>query len=262
MRRLILKPLNKQQGIGLTEFIIGISLSLAAILAVTSIYITSFTIDTKTIRFSRLMDEVNAIQVLLVEDIKRAGYVANAENLISIEVDAANTSRCIPDSTSCSDPTFRDIEIAEYGSEVSNSCILFAYDENELGSFDDGSVAGISSEAFGYRLNDGAIEVRQGGNTCTQGGWADLTDTNFVTISDLVFTCQKEALNADGSKQLDADGDIVIEACTSANLPPPSPNGGSVVVTVGISFTATLVDDATVSLTASETVTVRNAFYN
>jgi type II secretory pathway component PulJ len=250
----------KQQGIGLSEFIIAISLSLAAILAVTSIYITSFTIDTKTIRFSRLMDEVNSIQVLLVEDIKRAGYFNDAENLISQEVEIGNTSRCTPNATGCSPVKFRDIDIGKYGSEAANSCILFAYDYNDDGVFDDGSVN--ISEEFGYRLNNGALEVRQSGNSCTAGGWSDLTDTNFVTISDLIFNCKKEALENDGSKKVDADGNIVIEACTLANLPPPAPAGGSVVVTINLSFVATLVDDTNISLTASETVTVRNVFYN
>ncbi|MGJ8693703.1 MAG: hypothetical protein ACSHW0_14645 [Thalassotalea sp.] len=206
------------------------------------------------------MDEVNAIQVLLVEDIKRAGYVNNSEDLISVEFLPTNTSRCLPDTSGCSDINFRDITIAQYGSEAANSCILFAYDYNDDGVFDDGILN--TSEEFGYRLNDGALEVRQGGNSCTIGGWEDLTDTNFVTISELVFTCQKEALEVDGTKKLDGSGAVVIEDCTVANLPPPAPAGGSVVVTIGLSFVATLVDDPSVSLSTSETVTVRNAFYN
>ena len=258
--RLIFNHHKYQQGLSLVEFIIGISLSLAAILAVMSIYITSFTIDTKTIRYSRLVDEVHSIQVLLAEDIKRAGYVNNAEDLITTAVDAANTSRCIPDASSCSDSQFRDIEVSKYAGEVDNSCILFAYDINDSGALDDGTVD--ISEEYGYRLRNGAIEARQSGNNCSSGGWQDLTDNTFVYISKLTFTCQKEALQANGSKQLDASGNVVLEACTSANLPPPAPNGGSVVVTVGFSFTATLVDDASVSLTTSETVTVRNALYN
>lgn len=266
---LIMKSsMNKQKGVGLTEFMISITLSMAAIAVVFSIYVTTFTIDTKTIRYSRLVDEVNSLQVLITEDIKRAGYVNTSEDLISIQADTANTSRCYPDASSCSNINFRDIDIAKYGSEDDNSCILFAYDWDDDGSLDLGS-AGVASEGtddtfelFGYRINDGAVETRKGGNLCTEAGWEDLTDIKFVTITDFNFNCSKEALNADGSKKVDLSGNVEIEACTSANLPPPSPSGGSVVITVEVSFTATLVDDPTISLTASEKVTVRNAFYN
>lgn len=264
---MLISSYNKstQLGLGLSEFIISIALSMAAITAVISIYITSFSIDTKTIRYSRLVDEVNSLQVLITEDIKRAGYVANADELITTTV-AGNVSSCLPDAARCSNVAFRDIEVSKFGSEEENSCILFAYDLDDDGQLDLGSAgAGTTSqthEAFGYRLNDGAIETRQAGALCTEGGWEDLTNNSFVTISELVFTCQKEALNVDGSKTLDADGNVVIEACTSANLPPPAPNGGSTIITVNISFTATLVEDTSFSLTTSETVTVRNAFYN
>ncbi len=261
-----------QRGFTLVEFMISMALSLAAILVVTSIYITSFQIDSKTIKFSRLNDEVTSIMALLSEDIKRAGYSRNAEFYIirlnpNAPVSASDFSRYnstgadFCPGVSCTSPVeFRTLLVSQFAGENNNSCILFAYDFNDNGAYDN---TADWREAFGYRLHDKKLETRQGGFSCTQGGWESLTDPNFVTISDLAFACKisDDGDASDYETDTDAGGTVVnIELnCGAGNLPYTGAYNGT--VTVDISFTATLVDDSSITLTSSEKVLVRNVSY-
>lgn len=262
-----------QQGFTLVEFMISMALSLAAILVVTSIYITSFQIDSKTIKFARLNDEVTSIMALLSEDIKRAGYYRNAEVYIirlDPESPASSSDFRRYDSTDddfcpgavCPSPAeFRTLLVSEFGGENSNSCILFAYDFNDNGTYDNSSG---NREAFGYRLHNKQLETRKGGWSCTQGGWGPLTDPLFVTISDLEFICKISDDGDDSDYETDTgSGGAVVNIelnCGAGNLPYTGSYNGT--VTVDISFTATLVDDSSIALTSSEKVLVRNVSYD
>jgi len=257
------KTILSQQGFTLVEFMISMALSLAAILVVTSIYITSFQIDSKTIKYSRLNDEVTSIMALLSEDIKRAGYVANAENLLkpkpAVNIDPLDPLNhlvlCVPDPVNCAPEQFRTILVDKFTDEDANSCILFSYDFNDNGAHDP------SDEDFGYRLNSGELETRQDGIICTAGGWQALTDPDFVTISNLVFKC-KVSDDGDGDDYevpTVADPNIEID-CAADNLPYAGIYNGN--VTVEISFTATLVDDSAISITTSKKILVENASYD
>jgi len=251
---------TSQRGFTLVEFMISMALSLAAVLVVTSIYVTSFSIDSKTIKFSRLNDEVTSIMALLSEDIKRAGFVEDAEEIIKATVPAGNTSRCNLDATKCADIEFRTILVDKFTGEDDDSCILFSYD-----FFGGGTYSVL--EAFGYRIHNGKLETRQAARSCTEGYWQALTDPSFVTISALNFKCKV----SDDGDNTDYETDTVtlggvttvtnIElSCAAGNLPYAGAFNGT--ITVEISFTATLVDDAAFSLTTSEKVLVRNVSYD
>jgi len=275
-----------QQGFTLVEFMISMALSLAAILVVTSIYITSFQIDSKTIKFSRLNDEVTSIMALLSEDIKRAGYVENAENVINMPV--GNTSRCDPDPVNCAPEEFRTILVTDATAGANdNSCILFSYDFDNAGVGDGVGSYESPSEAFGYRFKNNELQTRQSASGCTGTNWEALTDPSFVKIEateikdadgnviDTIdfFKCK---VSDDGDTD-DYETDTVTVAgvttttnieidCAAGNLPyqshPADEKGEKGHITVEISFTATLVDDDTISITASEKILVRNKSYD
>src|SRR5690606_4366763 len=81
--------------------------------------------------------------------------------------------------------------------EVNGNCILYSYDIDE-----DGGKGTGEFESFGFRLNDGAIEMRTAGDghACDTGTWQDVTDSS-VTITDLTFTLTY----VDESDLVDAD---------------------------------------------------------
>ncbi|MCC2614651.1 hypothetical protein LJ739_00165 [Aestuariibacter halophilus] len=63
------------------------------------------------------------------------------------------------------------------------ACVLFAYDRNHNGRID----AVEDDESYGYRLHDGALEVRVGGGDCQASGWHDVTHVQDVLVTELRF---------------------------------------------------------------------------
>jgi len=281
------KTILSQQGFTLVEFMISMALSLAAILVVTSIYITSFQIDSKTIKFSRLNDEVTSIMALLSEDIKRAGYFKNAENVIKDLTNrpSGNTSACDPDPVNCAPEEFRTILVSDATAGVNdNSCILFSYDFNDNGIHDP------SDEDFGYRFKDNQLQTRKAASDCDDGTWESLTDPDFVNISAIeispavpaapdvpavpavygdVFKCKVSDDGDATDYEIDTVAGVTTDIetpCTVGYLPYKVPVGTELPptapITVEISFTATLVDDPSISITTSEKVLVRNVSYD
>jgi|GEM_PF-6508135 len=168
-------------GFSLIEFMIAMTISLVAIGMITSIYLSGLMIDGKNIKLARLRQEVSSLTLLMISDIKRAGYINDAHfNTIGTISGCASPAICSP-------IDFRTIITdAKDSDEPTDSCITYAYDEDSSGGIN-------NSNAMGYRLHNGAIEVRVAQRTCNSGGWTDITDSQFVHISELKFLIQEPA---------------------------------------------------------------------
>ena len=151
----MLVALNKQRGASLVELMIAMTLGLTSLAAVTSLVGYGIGMNAKLLANSRLNEEVNTIGQLLLRDIKRAGYTADTVALVSDPVASPSLFA-------------NSIAVSEFPGEVANSCLIFSYDRNSNGVID---TVG-SNENFGYRLNNGAVEIRIGGAACTAGGLA------------------------------------------------------------------------------------------
>ncbi|NRA83454.1 MAG: hypothetical protein HRU22_06690 [Gammaproteobacteria bacterium] len=230
-------------GFSLVEFMIAMALSLGTMMMMFSIYITSFSVDNKSIKYSRLTDEIANISAIISDDLKRAGFVSNAEQLVTTPNTAINLSRCANAAQGCSDLAFRSLVIAKFGNEDPNSCITFAYDHDNDGRYNFGN----NSDAMGYRLKNKAIEVRQLAKTCQQGYWRKLTDPDFVIISELTFKACGQA-------------DDTNAKCQLFTFPPQAANSDR--FKVEFSFRATLTSDPSVSQTTNQSVVVKNASYH
>ena len=82
--------------------------------------------------------------------------------------------------------------IASYGAESANSCINFAYDRNKNGVLDPSP----SNEKYGYRLKDGAVEIRLSGSACDASGWHDLTDPKIIKVTALKFIVEQTTVQS------------------------------------------------------------------
>jgi len=245
---MLIIPTNHQHGASLIEFMIAMTISLVAIAMITSIYISGLIIDGKNIKFARLRQEVSAITTLIIRDIKRAGYVSNAHINFSGSLNGCNAL------ATCSLSIFRTVVTDSRNSdEPADSCIIYAYDEDNSGDNN-------NNNAMGYRLHNGAIEVRVARRPCTAGGWTDITDTRFVHISNLQFLIQ-EPQRTNICTRIDS-------ALTCRTLTKNSAN-----VSLTLSYSATLIDPHCtlnqvpadpncITLTVNENVRLRNAFYN
>ncbi len=76
------------------------------------------------------------------------------------------------------------LSLSAFSGEDSQSCILFARDDNDNGVPDDTPV----NEYKGLRLREKALEIRVAGRACLQAGWQDVSDTGFVSLERLQFS--------------------------------------------------------------------------
>lgn len=189
--------LSKQRGVSLVELLITVGLGLVLMAALTSVFSNTLGVNSRSLTLSQLQEETTAVMELMVSDIRRTGYHANAANII---IDPDNTVTAFNDS----------VVISAFPDEAGSSCILFKYDNNANG-IDDGD-----SEAFGYRLANGQIERRQSSASCTEGGWQDLTSTAMVNVTALTFTLTEQTSGDMTEQQVNIV--LVAQAATDPSL--------------------------------------------
>lgn len=167
----------QQYGNSLVELMISMTLGLASITAMASLVGHGIALNTSLLAKSRLDEEINAVVAVVSHDLKRAGYYGLTDEIVK-------------NPSIFSNPFDNSLIIAAYPSEPLNSCINFAYDRNKNGVLD--TVA--SSENYGFRLKDNAVEIRLDGAACDASGWHDLTDPKVVQVTALKFTIEQSAV--------------------------------------------------------------------
>ena len=171
----------KGKGFTLVEMMISITLGSVLILAVTSVFSNTLTINRKSLQFSQLNEEIQGAMTLMVRDMRRIGYWANASTSVT---DPTGNAKTFANSVDTS---------VVYGSEAANSCITYAYDLDDDGTLDTGT--GINNENMGFRLNASQLEKRADGLACSAAGWTVLTDSDFSTVDALSFSVTSNTSN-------------------------------------------------------------------
>jgi len=237
---------KSQAGISIPEIMIGSLVGLIILSGVLTIYASTVKGSADTLKAAKLNQELNAAMGIMVKDVRRAGFWGAAT------VNDTNNPFAI---TSGATPSNLDIKASS-----GNPCVLYAYDRDESGV--------INTEYYGFRLNGGAVELRNGTGTktndCTDGTWTAITDTDIITINTLTFT-------TDDSKCLNSTtgGSWVIDTTTSTSFPCrdstgtgyTAPTSGDVLVEtrqVTIKLEGVLATDALVQKSLEESVRVRN----
>lgn len=251
--------LRSQQGFTITELMVSTALSLSVISSVLVGYLATYVSSSNTLAASKLNQELSTLMSLMVSDIRRAGYWANASsNLPTANIFNAvdNTALEVFDSMASN---------TQVGVNGSGSCIVYAYDADEDGAVD-------AVELPGFRLNGGAVQMRTSGNTadpdtCAGAGdtWVTLTDTTLVNVTALTFSlADTVCLNTREPDILDNDANGVVDNAEEYDCyDAPLPVGGSGDITVEtrqvtITLTGALVADSFVRLTQTQNVRVRN----
>ncbi len=119
-------------------------------------------------QWSQSEQELSAVVALMQQDISR--FASLGRSVAEVKESAVN-------------PFKNSLHIAQHRGELANSCLLFGYDTNGNGKMDTDS----PNELLGFRLKDSAIEIRQRGAKCDEGGWQDLTDTRFIRVTRVEF---------------------------------------------------------------------------
>lgn len=231
--------MKKQTGLSLIELMIALAIGLILLGAIISVYIVTINGSTNALRVSRLNHDMSNIMNLMANDIKRAGYSCRAFSGFDLKTNP-----------------FTGIEITNDGSGIT-----YTYDAETEN--DDCGVLN-ESEFFGFRLNNDAIEVRNGVEEDGEEIWLPFTDSEEVSITSLSFSldpidegddlslnAQTRCLNSTQKTSTDNDPDICDD----------SANTGDVLAdkrVVNIRMTGSSKNDPAINQTFVVSVEVRN----
>ena len=185
------RSVSKQRGVIMLDIIIGSVVGLIILSAAIKVYIDTIKANAETLISSKLNQEVNAILLLVSTDVRRAGFWAADPKINTPQNDLKNNPFT---------EGFNDISVSAKTGEANNSCVIYSYDLNKdkvIGvdngglmnpPFDTAPYNNLNVEQFGFRLNNGNLEMRQGlalGDTdvgCDNGIWTRVNN-NSVSIS-------------------------------------------------------------------------------
>lgn len=218
---------SRQRGLTLVELMVGLTVGLIVIGGVMTVYLAVINSSGDTLKSGKLNQEMGAIMSVMANDIRRAGIwgeidfdnlqnnpysqvssAPNAKDGTVLEIHDSMASDTNQVTTTSGTVTEEDI----YLPNGVGSCIVYAYDRDS----EDGGLQDI--DLFGFRLNGTAVEMREEGdisgtiNSCNNGTWGEMNDTNVVSITRLEFDM----------RPVDADGDGVTESgstCLISNEP-------------------------------------------
>ncbi len=170
---------KKAKGFTLIELMIAILIGSLVVAATLTIYLTTIRGSSNTLKLTRLNQDLGVTMLIMTNEIRRAGYWGGA-------IVGANLTL----------NPFSDVLVRDFDGET-DACITYSYDAN---AYDDAgydpdvdSATPDANEYFGFRLNGGAIQIKNSGTTstdvaCDDGVWVNLTDPEEITITDLQFT--------------------------------------------------------------------------
>lgn len=214
---------QKQNGFTLIELMIAMLIGLIVAGATITIYIITIKGSSDTLKSARLNQDLSVAMLVMTNDIRRAGYWGGA-------ITGANLT---------TNP-FTDVMVRDVGATagaLTGNCITYSYDadawEVTVPPYDPltDSTAPSASEYFGFRLVNGAIQIKTSGTTslapaCGDGVWVNLTDSDQFTVTSLLFdlTADNTATNSSGNTvtarqiEISIDGEVESDDQISASL--------------------------------------------
>jgi len=241
--------MNKQKGFSLIEIMISLVLGLIVIGGALSIYISSVSSSSDTIKSSRLNYDLDMVMQIMLNDIRRAGYWGGAADGVANLNPFTNANAGAGAITNINIPNA--------------SCILYSYDADGSSLLDDLTGGGDSREVYGFKLDNNSIQIRTSGavtNDCSDGNWENFIDENKLTITNLQFSFESIDALANGSSrcwnqtQKESD-DVDALICTTNAV-----NGDFIIQNrmVNIKLSGEVKSDGDVEKNLSGTVEIRN----
>jgi len=162
--------ISRQQGFTLIELMIAMTMGLLLTSALGTLYAKTVQHSAENIRSLQLNHDLKMAMDVMHDDIRRAGFWADATKSIGQVNYVPNPFTTIK----------TDLHVHN-----GNRCITYSYDADLSGNIS-------NDEFFGFRLNQevGAIEVKVTGNSsidCNNGTWELLTDEHVTIVEGLTF---------------------------------------------------------------------------
>ncbi len=176
----MLNPIQKQHGVTLVELMIASSIGLIAIAAILTVYTATAQHASHQLRSAHLKQQLHAMLHLMANDIQRAGYW---------HFDATTQ----PPADNPFNSGDNRLRTGTYLEELSDSCLLFAYDLDRDGHVGIGQCRNQiclqdtdndNVEQFGFRLREISIQSRYAGDSvgCESGYWQTLNDADIEVL--------------------------------------------------------------------------------
>ncbi|WP_131794236.1 prepilin-type N-terminal cleavage/methylation domain-containing protein [Fluoribacter gormanii] len=211
--------IKKHKGYTLLEILIGIGIGLFLLGGSIAIYISLMRSFYSVMAVNRLDQQLRSAMNMMVIEIRRAGYSANAANDIGT---GTITNPFIASANDIIVPV--------------SSCILFTYDTDSNGTMPSLNSAGYDKR-FGFRLSNNALQARAATDSffdCNNGNWINLTDPNQIQVTNLSFNLIPTVITLSNG----------VSTLTIRN--------------VTINLTGSLISDNSVSRTFTQVIRVRN----
>jgi len=176
-----LKNKNRQLGFTLVELMVAVVVNSLLFIFLIGLFVSNLSHYTMTLNVNRFNQQLEQIMQIMTNDIRRAGYWANASNNIS-----TNTNTNPFQSTSGG----TDIAVGGTG----GNCITFTYDRNANGLLSPISTTS-DDERYGYQLFGTNIQTRPWGAnfTCGATTWETMNDPS-ITVTALTFVLNSSTL--------------------------------------------------------------------
>lgn len=261
---------NKQGGLSLLELLIGITVGLIILAGViATVSKTSFS-GLENVRMIQLDQQLRGAMDFIQRDLQRAGY-ANAWNPAPADPDPSLLD-------------YLDVDIISlFGSVTLDNCtgtlckcVLFSYDRDSDGfqGVGSGGTAGTGQdddnfELYGFRLSNGAIQMRVGGDAheCGSGTWRGITDAS-INVTGLTF---QHDVNAADNIQTYVVYDLDDDSCTAGANCSCLANPGDCTCQSGdtclerrklnIAIDGELVTDPDITVSIRNQVKIKNDYY-
>lgn len=218
---MLINKQSKQAGFTFTELMIALTINALLFGALITIFLANLQHHKRSINTDRLNQQLQSALDIMSDDIRRAGYWANANTDVGLH---QNNNPFMAAGI--------DLTINPAG-----NCILFAYDHDNNGSLPAVS-SSVDDERYGFRLSNGALQTRPPGAaficTAVNTAWENATDPSFIEITNLSFVqSTKNITTGPGTK-------------------------GISMRSIDISITGRLTSDNTVTRTLTQHVRIRN----
>jgi prepilin peptidase dependent protein B len=220
---MMMNKTRKRNGFTLIELMIAMLIGLMVMAGIITIYIITIKGSADTLKSARLNQDLSVAMLVMTNDIRRAGYWGGA----------------ITGADLTTNP-FTEVMVRDVGATagaLTGNCITYSYDadawEITVPPYDPvtDSTAPSASEYFGFRLVNGAIQIKTGGTTsrapaCGDAVWVNLTDPDQFTVNSLLFnfTADNTATNSSGNTvtarqiEISIDGEVESDDQISASL--------------------------------------------
>jgi prepilin peptidase dependent protein B len=198
---LILSDRRDQGGHTLLELLVALAISFILLVWMADMMTRTLADHATTLKRNLLNQEVQSALAMLDRELRRAGFWGAAT--ASAKSGLGNPFTLSP---------YR-INTGNKTGESGNSCITYSYDLNGNGTLEQS----VPDERFGFRLNQGVLEMRTGGSgslDCNAGTWTGLTSAALV-VDSLAFTLAGNCLNLSQSRAnclltLPTKGDLLL----------------------------------------------------